>query len=337
VLLETPPDPEETALKKLRRILLAVDQALVKPDVDPAKAAVAAASYAPVASYDDILFQVDNSATGRGENGIVATWGAIHAKSLFGGGRSVRLGPQRPVFTVDDEDVVCEGVEIVKLETGTGGLLPLTDVAVALNFLAGRVAGAPDPKDPFDDPAPPPEAAAVYGPMSEAELLTRLAGLLAPVARCRVKPGLDPEKLRTALKSYAVEAREEDVLFQVDDTQSGEASFGLAVTRTGTYARWSGQDPVAFPLGPPVPEIIVKDDFIGIDGRRAARLTFLTDPARRAVAVALGFLARVNAAGIRTLRPLSGSGPGGAYPESSDHAQGAGPGPEAGPSGKPGS
>jgi hypothetical protein len=214
-------------------------------------------------------------------------------------GLTVLLGKAMPFFSVEDEDILCDGGQLVKLENVTGGLLPLNDVAVALNFLAGRAAGLPDPKDPFDDPAPPPDEFPYGGPAFEGDILARLQSILTGAAQARVKPSLDPARVATALKTYAAGVREEDILFQVDDTRSGDASFGLVATKTRTYARWSGEEPVSLPLGPAIPEIIVKDDFVGLDGRRAARLSLSADFARKAVANALGYLARANAAAAR--------------------------------------
>jgi hypothetical protein len=293
-------------------MLLAVDQAQVAPDIEPKLAANAVASYAYGARPEDILFLVDNSAMGGGENGVAATWGAVYAKSLFG--RPVTLGLGYPAlpFSVEDEDVLCGGRPMARLENVAGGLLPLNDVANALNFLAGRAAGEPDPPDPADSPAEPPAAAMVSCPLSPDEILARLSTLLAGIPQIRVKPGVSPRRAEKALAGYAAGVRVEDILFQAADDRRGVADYGLLAVWGCLYAWWSGSDPVCVPLGPEIPEVTVKDDYIGINGRRAARLQFYGDRAVQAVADALGFLARANAAYARAAEADLLLGPGGA-------------------------
>ncbi|MDR1038437.1 MAG: hypothetical protein LBT40_18265 [Deltaproteobacteria bacterium] len=331
VLLETPPDPEEEMLKRLRRLLLTVDQAQLKPDIEPARAAMAITAFAHGMGMDEMLLLVDNSSMGGGGIGIAASARAVCVKSLFGMPISVALDERAPSFSVEDEDIMVDGGVLVKLENVTGGLLPLNDVAVALNFLAGRAAGLPDPGDPSDDPLRTPGEFPPGPPMPEDELLERLSTMLAGCGQVRVRPALDPRCLATALGTYAAGLREDDVLFQADDTRSGDASFGLAVTRDRTYARWSGSDPATHPLGPALPEIMVKDDFIGVNGRRAARLTLSSDTARKAVANAMMFLARVNNAAARGAAGGSGpAGPPAGGPEPGGKESGPDTGPRAG-------
>ncbi|MDR1037111.1 MAG: hypothetical protein LBT40_11235 [Deltaproteobacteria bacterium] len=293
----SPPPSEKEILTKLRTILDGAANTFVSPKIPPMKLKSAMESYAKGVREIDVLFQIDDTVFGGAGDGLMATREKVYSKGFLSDPVSARLGPPPAYIQAFGKRIMVDGKPLADL---TMSAETAAKVVAALQYLSGLTG----PRLPQPDLAPSTAPGSMPGnqPSSQSagpemsEILSVLSSKLENLSSVFLKPSIPSEKLSTAIKSYAPNVQESDVLMLADTTLFGSAGDGMLATLDMVYAKDLWAPTVSAPLGPPIPSFTIDGNKIRINGVHIVDFAGMTQTAAAAVVNALRYLAGLRGA-----------------------------------------